>query len=1065
MSESQVFQLERLYYGTLADPESRVPAAPDLIASTPNITPAQVTECLRVAQLRPPGHDEITDDMPGSLALFQGRSTNFVLAKAQHNDAGYPQVLYIMLPVNVLRWLGGNVLAFRPLAMMDMPSFATTRRNLRPFELRDPAPPSPEEQVDALFDLLVYCHDSFKNIEGLLAGLIQGWPLAIVNSPPSLDQRLRFIQGLLSFLPIPARLSITFATHIHDPETSPAQIKFLSQRASPDRHLVYDWGDGRLLTTPPDDGYSHYMLAQFRLDPSLVVEQTDQLARTTVWRASHKENLGRALGWVSRRAAIDQAVLEGQPADREMVAAILREDPTLPDDLRQAYVRHLLAFVLALEEPDFADVIPVVAVTSSNVANAVAHQLQTAIENGQARMVYALLERWYTTIPEAAALDWQPIIQNAARQYLIDLLDQNQIQAAIDFIHYTKSAHPALRISEAMPDLVALAQFPARSHPELAETLFLLSVETLPAGELHRLLSDAQFVRQLPETTQAALAYLQPEPQSSVPPHVLDQGARAFGDGYRMLVLARFVEWAMYLHRPELIDTAALQSLLVMAQSPKAGRFEALIEHVVEDFSRISVIQVLEPPGARILVQLMLQIGRYDQAIALLEFYQNEVFRPERLLEFTRLAGETFLMTPLSGEDLSEALTYLEGSQIRPEPRALIYCGALINRDWADDQDYAARRLTSMTFNDNNLARVIGFDNTLNLLDFHARQRSALNTLRVGAALVDSTLHMDNKGAVYLARMWPSITWNTEVAEAALELLRRYLRGVQLDQVPTLLAYFHDELGPEIEQMLHATYLMRLAMNGSGLMRFAHDVHTAASLFVDIATTYHAKKDLPLKHRLRRDLDTMTGGLSENERKQVAENTYNITQQVYELGQERSRRRRHQPIEDMLIQGIIAPQAGVDLLRFIGGHFAHQAVVPLDLERGAMAHVFGNRSAAMFLRETNAITRLLEGLQSAFEQRHNLNITAEALTAELDSLWSTLSLYHQRRIHNQFAQDCQQLAEVIGIMADRAHSRILSDRGRGRQLVTGQRQPKTALEAMRWVNGYFARRHRRRLRL
>jgi hypothetical protein len=331
-----------------------------VIARTSQITPAQVAECLRLAKLPPPASAETGDEMPGALGLFRGESVDFILTKAQRNGAGHPQIMYVLVPVAPLRWLGGNLLALRSLGMMEMPSFGALKQDLTPFELRDPVPPSAQEQTDALLDLLLYCQDSFKIVESILAALVQGWPLAIVNSPPALEKRLRFLQGLVCLLPVPARVGITFATHVADPAASPAQVKFLSQSVTPAQHLVYDWGNGKLLTCPED--LANHILAQLRLDPSLVVEQTEQLSRTAVWRAMHKENLGRALAWVSHRAAVDQTVRDGQPADRELVAGILRDDPTLPDDLRIVYARHLLAFALALNDLPAADVIPAIGV-------------------------------------------------------------------------------------------------------------------------------------------------------------------------------------------------------------------------------------------------------------------------------------------------------------------------------------------------------------------------------------------------------------------------------------------------------------------------------------------------------------------------------------------------------------------------------------------------------------------------------------------------------------------------------------------------------------------------------
>ncbi len=351
MPESTAYHLERFYFGNLLVAGKRPSATPGVVARTAGVAPEHVNECLRLAKLIPPSRVEVTPEMPGALALLRGETIDFILVKAQHSDTGNPQMLYILAPVAPLRALGGNVLALRSLAMMGMPSFSEVRKDLQPFDLGELAPPTVDAQIDALNTLLLYCQDSFKTVEGILAALVQGWPIAIVNSPPSAELRLRFMQGLLCLLPVPARVGITFATHVNDPMSVAAQIKFMTPRASPAQHLVFDWKNGKLLTPPPQDSYSRYIVAQLRLDASLVIEQTEELSRTAVWRAMHKENLSRALAWVSRRAAIDQTVREGQPADRELVTSILQEDPTLTDELRQRYVRHLLAFALALDEP------------------------------------------------------------------------------------------------------------------------------------------------------------------------------------------------------------------------------------------------------------------------------------------------------------------------------------------------------------------------------------------------------------------------------------------------------------------------------------------------------------------------------------------------------------------------------------------------------------------------------------------------------------------------------------------------------------------------------------------
>ena len=100
-------------------------------------------------------------------------------------------------------------------------------------------------------------------------------------------------------------------------------------------------------------------------------------------------------------------------------------------------------------------------------------------------------------------------------------------------------------------------------------------------------------------------------------------------------------------------------------------------------------------------------------------------------------------------------------------------------------------------------------------------------------------------------------------------------------------------------------------------------------------------------------------------------------------------------------------------------------------------------------------------LHTAFDAEHTRQVTSQALVEELVSLWNGVSLYDKQFLREQVAQDCQHLADVVSIIADNANDRVFADSGQGRQLETGQRQPTTAIEALRWINGYFAQKHAR----
>ena len=1059
MSEPRVFYLERFYFGNLVLPGNRLSATPSLVAHTPGVTIERAVEWLRAAPLLPPALSETSAEMPGALGLIKGVGDDYALVKAQRNAAGQPQLLYVLTPRETLDAVGGQTLTFRPLALMDVPAFTQVKTDLQPYALRCPGPPTADSQAGLLNDLLMFCRDSFRVVQGLLAGLIEGQPLAIVGSALSVELRLRFIGGLLALLPAPVRAGTTFVTQIDNPALIRADIKFLTARPLSADHIVYDWENGELLTAPPDNAYARYITAQLRLDPSLVVEQTEQMADTAVWRARQTSDLSGALSWAARRAALDQVIREGQPADHELVAEVLRRDPTLTDDLRRIYVRHLLAFALALDEPESADVVAESCADSLDLAEAVGQQLTEAISNGMAGAVCAMLERWLPNVDETLRHHWRPIFHQAAQAHTRALVASGAAEQVIPFLDRLQKAPAALALTGVAPTIINDVLGAARRNPRLAESVFLLAVRALPAGYFYRLLLDRTFTSRLPPVTQAAIAHLQAQPAVPRRRRILDEGARPFGDGFRGPVLARLVESALYLQRAELIDTATLLALLILAQSAQGEDYTALIHQVVRELSEESRLQTLEPPGLRVLVQLLLQTRAYYDAVELLVYYQDRFFGPQRLNEFTSLVGDLFQHLSLTPDALSGALSYLEGSRLGPEARAMIYVGALRNRRWADDQDNAARRLTTMIFNDHSLIDVIGTDSVLQLLAFYAQQRQTLDALRVSAALVDHTLTMGLESAALIARMWPLITWDSEATSAARELLRSYVRGVPQRDLPAIVAHLEHALGQPVGEMMRASWLLRIVMGEGDLIEFAGHVQTASRLLVDIAAVYHSGKEYPPLHRLRRELDTLTGGLSEYERETVADNFLAIGRLVFALGASATMESERSVPDDLLLAGQASPGSGLEMLLFMGGFLTRGTPLPLELQRAEMGHLFGSRSAAILLRQTTTARRLLENLLTAFETPEVLACSPQALRTEMASQWELLSLYQQRQLHGVLADECQHLAQVIRVMVRGASARTVAENSINRQLETGRRQPETSLEALRWIHGYFARKH------
>lgn len=1071
MSENR-FQLQRYYFGLLqGEPDTK----PAILARTPDIRAEHVTEALRVGRLEPPSVR--SEAMPASMGLFRGDAVDYILTIAQINEAGTPQLLYIPLETALIRQLGGNLMPFMALAHNPMPLFSEIRHNLAPFNLDDPHPLEKHEQVENIQDLLLYCQDNMKMIDGILTALVEGKNIAILNAPLSLDQRIKFVEGFVTLLPPPARGIITFATHSTKADQSTAQIKFMGDTAAPPDHVVFDWGANTL--TPANlkrHDYARFIVSQLRLDPEQAVEHTERLARTASWRAIRKDNLATALHWVSRRAKVDSAVQANQPADRETVADILRSDPTLTDDLRVVYSKHLVSFSLALHEWKTTDTIPAIAAGHRDVAEGVSLQLREMINQGHALEVYELIEHWLLDIPDSHSLPWQNLLHLAAVTHIQKLIASKNAPELVKFLYRLCNVRPILQINKVAETIMGYVRPIAAAVSQLAQAVFIFGADHLEAGGFQDLIGEINFVKRLPVPLQQAIVFLQPEVTTLKPPaQVLSNAVATIPPDYQILVMVRLIEIALYLRRGELISERELQTLIRLPDTPLAERFGFVIHYLVDEFSQPDRIKPLSPGSLVLLPQLYFLIDAIPEGIKLLEYYQNTLFTVERLSLFSELLEQVFLKAKFPQAQMLAALAAFEGSQIRPETRARAYCAALINQNWVIKLEPVALELTKMIAADYRVIPIIGIQNTLRLLQFHVDHVNLPDALKVGNALIFIAARIGVEGPPLLVTIWQTLTTKSpEARTPALELLRRYIRLLPPNESDGLPTYFAEKMGADVGEALKATRLIRIVTGGRNFLQLAEVIHLAKSLLRDLAITYQDSKERPPLHRLRRDLDAMAGGVNEVERQNLANNIDEITRLVFILGTQQSpalkktganKTPTRTSSKSTTVRSILRearslpPQTTIEFLSWLGLCFTDSFVLDLNLEREEASHVLGVRSAAMFYRESFEIKELLQNLFEAFPQDDPPIFSADSLRSEIDSLWATIDLYHQRRIQVDLAQDTQELSLLLRIVAVRATERILTDRGLGRQLESGKRQPDNELEALRWISGYFARKH------
>lgn len=1054
MSNERVFQIERFYFGNLIQ-EGQPVGKPMVIAHSSGITAPLVQHCLRLMRVKPPELNLTTADMPSTLALLRGGEVGYVMVKSQRTVEGFPQLMYIVIPDMAMRWLGGNYSLFESLGYQDMRTFEQPRRDLPTLSLEDPKPLPDEDQINLLYDLFYYCSDKVKNVEAILAALIHNHPIAILNAPVSLQNRLGFIQGLLSLLPAPARVAMTWATHADGAASMPTQINFVSSAHDlSDQHCIYDWEQGELLSEPVSDKYSKFIASQLRLDASLVVESTNNIARTAVWRAMRKDSLPQALLFASRRAAIDSAVSSNQPADRETVAAILRQDPTLEGRLRVLYAKHLLAFTLALgDEFQHADVLPVVAAADRPVAEAVFIQMREATQNVKNTLnIINLVERWLVNVPQASVIPWQQLAYEAATRYMEAALTEGKSRKAVEFLQRIQGANRALRMENVVPQLLDISWGAAAYDKDLALAVFLLSAEYLPIETFLGVVGDSHLVGQLPPRLQQALYYLQRQRQTNPPPNVLVSVLSDLDAQHRMLVLGRLAELAVYLKREELIDTRILEGLLRASQSGYAWRFAGLLQHLANRYSQPDKLKELDQASLELLPHLYFSMQRYETGLQLLEHYQNTIFGPARLNTFTTVLGNIFQNSTLPIDALEKVFALIEHSKLRPEPRTRAYTTVLMAANWGQAYRNLARRLTVMLFNDEKLVDVIGIEPVLQLLKFFSNAKDQTSIQEVSDILLAHALNQNVRGLELVMKTYQALQDNPKTG---LGLLRRYVRLADAEFADKLPNYFEKHLGQEVGSALRATFAMRRLLGGRTLLQFTDSLDYTSAFLIDVGATYHESKEPPHRTRIKDGLDSMSGGLSDAERDRIGENLEKIAQYVFTIGMRQERGKQTVEYERALLRNEAMPQTALDFLILLGGIFGQRKRVEVDLARQSRTHVLGNRSAIMIRDETTVISAFLGDLLAAFPTGQPPQFDLDALNEEIDNLWQLLSLYQQRQVQESLATQSQYLAQVIPYLTQHAKEGAF----RNRKLFTGQVAPSNAIESLLWISGYFKRTH------
>lgn len=130
---------------------------------------------------------------------------------------------------------------------------------------------------------------------------------------------------------------------------------------------------------------------------------------------------------------------------------------------------------------------------------------------------------------------------------------------------------------------------------------------------------------------------------------------------------------------------------------------------------------------------------------------------------------------------------------------------------------------------------------------------------------------------------------------------------------------------------------------------------------------------------------------------------------------------------------------------------------PRDILQSTLAfrRMLGKRSLEDFARDINTAFSILEDLSDSFDPspRRPVRFDVETIRGELDAQKDALTDQEWRVLATNF----RELAQLIGEMGDHRSKANLMRRGENidRQLMSGEQQPDSAVDAMKWIAGYL----------
>jgi len=1043
--------LEHFYYGQLVH-HGQPTGDPRVLAKSGGVTDEFVTASLRSAMI-----PSLSGGQGISWAILrEEREVYCIMTQAQTGAAGQVTRHFAQISLDTMRALGGHLRQIFPFVEMDIPVFEMLGDRLPPIMIENPGPPPTAEAVDSLLDLMTDTGNNTRKIEPLLSAVVRNIPLIVLNAPLDIEERLKFVQGLLMLLPSSTRFNTTFATHVNTLVDLRARIQFYDGKP-PENTVIFDWATSTISGVESKDNYSHFILSQLRLDAELVIQETDRLTPTAGWRFRMGSPLVDALAYASHRSSLDRAVTTGQPVEVAELAHILGEDPTLNDELRAAYVRHIVNFSLALNNMQNTDAVAVAIHHAPALGDEVHRLLTSAVQDGRGALVAETLHRWLNNPLSPQGSQWLQLLHQANLADLDQRIAANDYDGVYDWLQVLQRQDPSLGAERIARPVLEKIMPLAGEDERFPSEITLIAMTYLDKKDVQRLLALPSLVRLLPKEMKRFLGALSFNDPAE--PGLITEAAAQFGESGQDKATLLFAEMAYNAGKFEVFDTPTLESLARIAPTPFGRKYRDTLLSIART-AHDTLMDRLPPPAPRAVLQLMLAGERYDMLSRGMMNMARDVYGVERQADYVRMIQEVFAQTPLTPDQASPALTALELTGLTGIPFMAAQSGVLEGAKWSPELRLKAEKLLAAVLDHPDYYEMMPPEVTYNLVRYFYEVGDEAKLKQAGyvAATNAAVQQEDKAGLQTISQSYKLMRLDTVRQSIAFEIIRQYVRLADEKPAQRVLAFYSKELGDE------ATGRFNMAYNLSGFMgRVSFDIyidalHQTAEVLQLLVEAYMKKAEKPSLKRLQTSLDVFRGKMDGHARNSLSADLKRMGQALVGLTkQHETRSGVFTKQADPLVKGTQTPRSSLDVWKAMGGQIARGRLLALKLTPGTDVSPWGELglTPTTLAQYVASATDVLESALKTSPTKW----TAAQITNELESLQGQLPTSDATRERlRRAAIDFQRIPDLVKMLVDEGDVNALEPESRlGKRLDAQQQEPRNALESLRFYAGTLER--------